>query len=56
MRAWSTSGSRPTATRRSVTVVHRHFSRHGEGAADYEAAMNSGQGWPLLLERFAGTF
>jgi uncharacterized protein YndB with AHSA1/START domain len=40
----------------AVTLVHRHFSRHGDGAADYEAAMNSGQGWPLLLERFAASF
>jgi uncharacterized protein YndB with AHSA1/START domain len=36
-----------------VTVNHRHFSRHGEGAEGYEAAMSSPQGWPLLLERFA---
>jgi uncharacterized protein YndB with AHSA1/START domain len=36
-----------------VQVAHRHFSRHGEGAKDYEAAMRSPQGWPLLLERFA---
>ena len=37
-----------------VTLAHRHFSRHGEGAEGYEAAMSSPQGWPLLLERFAG--
>jgi uncharacterized protein YndB with AHSA1/START domain len=37
-----------------VTLAHRHFSRHGEGAEGYEAAMASPQGWPLLLERFAG--
>jgi uncharacterized protein YndB with AHSA1/START domain len=36
-----------------VLLAHRHFSRHGEGAEGYEAAMNSPQGWPLLLERFA---
>jgi uncharacterized protein YndB with AHSA1/START domain len=36
-----------------VELAHRHFSRHGEGAADYEAAMNSPQGWPYLLERLA---
>ena len=40
----------------AVTVAHRHFSRHGEGAADYEAAMHSEKGWPLLLERFAASF
>jgi uncharacterized protein YndB with AHSA1/START domain len=36
-----------------VVLAHRHFSRHGEGAEDYEAAMSSPQGWPYLLERFA---
>jgi uncharacterized protein YndB with AHSA1/START domain len=36
-----------------VALEHRHFSRHGEGAEGYEAAMSSPQGWPLLLERFA---
>ena len=36
-----------------VRLAHRHFSRPGEGAEGYEAAMNSPQGWPLLLERFA---
>jgi uncharacterized protein YndB with AHSA1/START domain len=40
-----------TGTR--VRLAHRHFSRHGEGAEGYEAAMSSPQGWPLLLERFA---
>jgi uncharacterized protein YndB with AHSA1/START domain len=36
-----------------VELAHRHFSRHGEGAESYEAAMSSPQGWPYLLERFA---
>jgi uncharacterized protein YndB with AHSA1/START domain len=36
-----------------VVLAHRHFSRHGEGAEGYEAAMSSPQGWPLLLEQFA---
>ena len=36
-----------------VALAHRHFARHGEGAEDYEAAMSSPQGWPLLLEKFA---
>jgi uncharacterized protein YndB with AHSA1/START domain len=36
-----------------VALSHRHFSRHGEGAEGYEAAMGSPQGWPLLLEKFA---
>jgi len=37
-----------------VALAHRHFSRHGEGADGYEDAMSSPQGWPYLLERFAG--
>ena len=44
------AGRRRDARHRSS---HRHFSRHGEGADAYEAAMSSPQGWPLLLERFA---
>ena len=36
-----------------VTLEHRAFERHGEGHEAYAAAMNSPQGWPLLLERFA---
>ena len=39
-----------------VELAHRHFSRHGEGAESYAAAMDSPQGWPLLLERFAAAF
>jgi uncharacterized protein YndB with AHSA1/START domain len=40
-----------SATR--VELEHRDFERHGEGAESYRAAMDSPQGWPLLLERFA---
>ena len=36
-----------------VELEHRDFDRHGEGAAGYRAAMDSPQGWPLILERFA---
>ena len=36
-----------------VTLEHTGFERHGEGAADYEAAMRSEMGWPYILERFA---
>jgi len=32
-----------------VELVHDHFGRHGEGAADYREAMASGQGWAYLL-------
>lgn len=36
-----------------VELEHGRFERHGEGADGYRAAMDSPQGWPLLLERFA---
>jgi uncharacterized protein YndB with AHSA1/START domain len=35
-----------------VEVQHRCFERHGDGAADYAAAMGSEQGWPRILERY----
>ena len=37
----------------NVELEHRAFERHGEGAAEYERALGSEQGWPFLLERFA---
>jgi uncharacterized protein YndB with AHSA1/START domain len=36
-----------------VALAHRGFANHGEGAADYRAAMASKQGWPYMLGRFA---
>ena len=36
-----------------VTLEHRHFERHGDGAADYRAGMASPQGWSWLIERYA---
>jgi uncharacterized protein YndB with AHSA1/START domain len=38
-----------------VELEHRGLARHGEGAAAYREAMGSPQGWPLILDRFAGT-
>ena len=39
-----------------VMLEHRGFERHGEGAEEYRLAMNSEQGWPLILDRFAAAF
>ena len=36
-----------------VTLVHGGFERHGEGAAEYRAALASAEGWPYILSRFA---
>ncbi len=36
-----------------LELEHRDFDRHGEGADGYRAAMESPQGWPFILERFA---
>lgn len=38
-----------------VELVHTGFDRHGEGGADYRAAM-ADQGWPYLLECYAAAF
>lgn len=35
-----------------VELEHRGFENHGDGAAEYRAAMASGEGWPYILERF----
>ena len=39
---------------RRVELEHRGFERHGDGAEGYRDGMGSPQGWPWLLERFAG--
>ena len=36
-----------------VELVHRGFERHGDGAEAYRAAMDSEQGWELILGRYA---
>jgi uncharacterized protein YndB with AHSA1/START domain len=36
-----------------VTLEHRDFERHGDGAAEYRAALASPQGWPYIMQRFA---
>lgn len=40
----------PEATR--VAFEHRDFAKHGEGAAEYRAAMDSAQGWGYILNRY----
>ncbi len=40
----------PGGTR--VEFEHRDFERHGEGAAAYETAMDSEQGWDHILDRY----
>ena len=35
-----------------IDFLHCDFARHGEGWADYLAAMASPQGWPYCLERY----
>ena len=37
-----------------VTVVHRHFRRHGGDHDAYREGMASEQGWPYLLRCLAG--
>ena len=36
-----------------VILEHRDFERHGQGAQAYRDGMDSEQGWPLLLDRYA---
>jgi uncharacterized protein YndB with AHSA1/START domain len=40
-------------TRTKVTLTHRDFERHGEGAQAYRDSMAAPQGWPYIMERFA---
>lgn len=46
-----TFAARADGTR--VTLSHTGFSNHGAGAEQYREAMQSDQGWPLILRRFA---
>lgn len=43
----------PSST--GVTLEHRGFERHGDGGAQYRAALASPQGWPYILDRYAAT-
>jgi uncharacterized protein YndB with AHSA1/START domain len=37
-----------------VELEHRALTRHGDAAATYRQAMASPEGWPLILDRYAG--
>jgi len=41
----------PSTTR--VEVEHRAFARHGDGGAGYREGLDSPQGWPYMLDRYA---
>jgi len=43
-----------TPDRTRVTLEHRNLDRHGDGWEGLRAGVDSGDGWPLYLERFAG--
>lgn len=45
-------GFAPLGEGTEVRVVHRGFSRHGEGADQYLAAMGSPQGWAYMLDEY----
>lgn len=42
-----------TADRTRVELEHRDLDRHGEGWEGVRAGVDSGDGWPLYLRRFA---
>lgn len=41
----------PSSTR--VELQHRDLARHGDGSAEYRAALDSPGGWPYILDRYA---
>ncbi len=36
----------------SIELEHAHFENHGEGAEEYQQAMNSEYGWDYILQRY----
>jgi uncharacterized protein YndB with AHSA1/START domain len=42
-----------TAGRTRVELEHRHLDRHGEGWEGMRAGVESPDGWPLYLDRYA---
>jgi uncharacterized protein YndB with AHSA1/START domain len=45
-----------SAERTRVELEHRHIDRHGPGWEAVAGGVDSEQGWPLYLERFAALF
>ena len=42
-----------TPERTRVELEHRHLDRHGDGWEGVRAGVDSGDGWPLYLQRYA---
>jgi uncharacterized protein YndB with AHSA1/START domain len=43
----------PQGDATEVTLAHRHFARHGDGAAGYREGMASPEGWTYILAQYA---
>jgi uncharacterized protein YndB with AHSA1/START domain len=50
---WEVRFIAETPNRTRLELEHRHLERHGEGSEDARKDLESNQGWPLYLMRFA---